>query len=117
MGGALLLGLFDDQGGVVKGKRGLAHQIGPVAHDDHGLIGVKAATGLHGMVQQRAARDVMQDLGQVRIHPRAHACGQKYQRNRHTASFLMLAPVLPRGGGAARGGRLTQGDRNENSGL
>ena len=46
------------------------------------------ATRRQRVVQQRRCRYLVQHLGQVGIHPRAHACRQNDQRNRHACLFL-----------------------------
>lgn len=79
MGGAKLFGLQGHKRLVIKIKGGTGDRVGPVACDNHGAIRVKAAACGHGMVQKRAAANLVQYLGQVGIHPRTCARSQNNQ--------------------------------------
>ena len=53
--------------------------LGLVACDDDHTGGVERAPRSQGVVQQGGGCDMVQDLGQLGIHPRAHARSQNDQ--------------------------------------
>ena len=48
----------------------------PVAHDDDEVVGTERSRGNHGVVDQAAAADGVQDLGDRRLHPGPLAGGE-----------------------------------------
>ena len=81
MAGAELLGL-QCPGDVLAGKR-LAHMLTAVTVDHVDVAGRELARGVDDVLEQRAPRDGLQDLGQVRLHALALAGGQDDDGNGH----------------------------------
>ena len=87
MGGAFLLGLDDNLGPVVEIRGRLRDQIGAVTGHDHDPVGIGRGAGPHGVVEHGRIADRVQDLGQVRFHPRAFAGGEYDQGGWHDMSL------------------------------
>ena len=71
MARAQLFGLHHDRHIGIMGQSGLFDLCGLIPRQNHAAHGVQHHRGLHRMHQHRRARDRVQHLGQVRIHPRA----------------------------------------------
>ena len=103
MAGAFLPLLDHDLDGLIPLPRGLGHRLGAMARHDHRAFGRKPRARHHRMGQKRRARDAVQDLGQVGIHPRPLSRGKNDKRCGHVAAFFYLRPVLTKAPVAARG--------------
>ena len=78
--GAALIGLQDEIDARVSHDR--ADALGFVTDDDEDVRGrYDAAGGRDNSGQQRLAADLMQNLGQLRLEPRAFACGHYGDRD------------------------------------
>ncbi len=103
MAGPVLLLLDHHLDAFVEGLRGAGHRLGPVARDDHRPLRPDRGARHHRMDEKRRARDPVQHLGQVRIHPGALSRGKNDERCGHVAASLCVAPVLTKAPVAARG--------------
>ena len=86
--GAQLFCLFHHLGGVIEIERSGAHRLQPVASNHNRAGGINCSGRSHRMFQQRGLCNRVKDLGQVRFHPGAFACGKDDKRGFHV--FLVL---------------------------
>jgi phosphoglycolate phosphatase len=111
MGGAQLFGL-DHHGDAVVERQGRSGDgFGLVTRHNDDAVGVQGLPRGQRVVEKGGGTYLMEDLGQVGIHPCALTCGQNDQCDGHFAPFLAFAHLLPRKRGAARGRPLTDGYR------
>ena len=94
MGGAKLLFLLDHFDGHIVGQRGIAHRLGTVTGHNNRTFGGQYGTRFQRMDQHRFARNGVEDLGQVRVHPGAFACRKNDQGGIHAHSFLSASWLL-----------------------
>ena len=77
--------LLDDAKVGVDRAGGGGDRLRRVAGDEDGALGLERARRGQRMRDQRRAGQRMQDLGQVRVHPRAHAGGEHDDGDWHAA--------------------------------
>ena len=94
---AQLFFLYGDGDVGIQIGGGFAHDLGPVADDQHGAFGLERDPGGQRMRKQRRACDLVHHLGKVRIHPCSLARGKDNQGCRHIILLFqfLLARFTP----------------------
>ncbi len=97
MGGTQLLFLNDDLNVVVIGQCSFRDLVSSVARDHDNSVGFQNGTGAHSVYQHGRARDRVQHLWKVGIHPRALSGGKDDQRCGHLISLFICSRSFYRG--------------------